>query len=218
MKKLSVLLLALFFASTVAQAAVGVKYGNTTSSQATQVSSTTTSTGPLQVSDIVIQGGPLTYFDGSTLFVDLSTLSGNSTVSGDDIFRGTLYASGHTQQSTVLFSSSTTFQQANLPYALVLKAIGNNATVEASLLPRATPGQETTFEVYAAGPAGTWSIAPDVNATSKVASTGFTKITFNAVGQSATLLYLNDTLGYILKGTGSTGSTNDPTVAASSLN
>ncbi len=86
MKKLYVLLtVALLFAST-AHAAVGVKYGNTSSSQATTVTSTTTSTGPLQVTDINFQGSPTVSFDGATLNIDSSVAAITSgTITGATI-------------------------------------------------------------------------------------------------------------------------------------
>jgi len=139
------------------------------------------------------------------------------TVTGNSKFQGSLFSSGHYTASTVLFSSSTAFRQANLPYAIVLKAIGNQAS-ETSLLPTGLPGQDVQFQIYGAGPAGTWILKPDTAAATPVAAILFTSLTFNAVGQTATMEYLNDTLGWFAKSIGTTASTAAPTLSVPLIN
>lgn len=150
---------------------------------------------------------------GSVGTVDCSNVSATSaTYTGDVTFRSSLLALGRTGNSTVLFSSSTKLIQANIPYALILKAIlGAEPT---TYFPKGTPGQVLVVQIYSVGQSGTWSIAPDLT----VPKTGWTSIQFNAVGQSATFVYLNDTLGWIITATGSTASTADPTITTPTLN
>lgn len=170
----------------------------------------------------VVTEGDVTVGDDLSVGDDMSVTdaiaAASVTTTGDITYRTNLIANGrYGANSTVLFSSSTTFQQAGMPYALVLKAIGNNPTVEVSKLPAGTNGQEVVFRVYACGPAGSWRIDPDSAAATPVKATGWNSITFAGVGQSATFLYLNSTLGWIIKGTGSSGSVALPTVAAASV-
>jgi hypothetical protein len=78
------------------------------------------------------------------------TATGYLYTDGDVTFRTNLISNGrYGSNSTVLFSSSTTLQRSGIPYTLVLKAIGNNPTAEATKLPAGTPGQEVTFLIYA---------------------------------------------------------------------
>lgn len=167
------------------------------------------------------QSGGVGTIDNRIAGITSGTVSGISSFSttGDVVYRTNLYANGrYGAASTVLFSSSTTLQQAGIPYALILKAIGNNPTAEVTTLPAGTTGQEVAIRIYAAGPAGSWKIQPDTAATTPVKSVGFTSLTFNAVGQSAVIGYLNDTLGWYVKNTGTSASSASPTMAAPSLN
>lgn len=152
--------------------------------------------------------------DGTGSSVGGMNATGTIKTAGNVQFQGSLFAAGNRgSASTVLFSSSTTFQLANIPYTYILKAIGNNPTTETSLLPAALPNQEVVLSIYAAGPAGSWTVKPDTAATTPVNSTDFTSIKFSAVGQKATLLYLNDTLGWVIK-----SYAGSPTIVAPSLN
>lgn len=172
----------------------------------------TASAGAVSANTTVTAGTGLTVTTGNA-----AVSSGNLTVSGALTYQTNLIADGmYGPNSTVLFSSSTTLQQANIPYAMILKAIGN-AAEGSTLFPKAKPGQEVVVRVYAAGPAGTWSVKPDSAATSPVQATGWNSVTFNAVGQSATFVYFNDTLGWILKNVSSSAATALPTVAMNSL-
>lgn len=90
-----------------------------------------------------------------------------------------------------------------LTFALVKKAISTTGT-SADTLPNGTPGQMMTILITSAV-SGTWTLTPTT-------ASGIKSVAFNAAGQSASFLYLNDTNGWILLGTGSSGATNDPTV------
>lgn len=113
---------------------------------------------------------------------------------GDLVFRTSLLANGRQAASSVLFSSSTSMGTSNLPYGVIYKSIGNNPTPEVSLLKAGVPGQVATFIILAAGPSGSWRLSPD----SGVAALNWTGITFTATGQSATLLYMDDTIGWFV--------------------
>ena len=117
--------------------------------------------------------------------------------------------------STVLFSSSTAFQNANIPYVYVMKAIGNSPTAEATLLPQASWGRELTIFIYGCGGGSpSWTLTPDAAAASPVGGVKavFNKITFNAIGQFVTLRYVNDTIGWVVLSTGTSASAADPTI------
>lgn len=203
--KLFALLLALLLACSSALAAVGVQEDGTSEGTATDINLSTDLDGSMS-------GGVY------TLTLESALNPTSITASGDVLFRTNLYANGrYGAASTVLFSSSTTLQQASIPYALIMKAIGN-AAGETTWLPAGTPGQEVMIRVYACGPSGTWVVRPDTAAATPVKSVGFTTLTFNAVGQTANLIYLNDSLGWVVKSVGTTGATAAPTIVAPSLN
>lgn len=122
-----------------------------------------------------------------------------------------LLANGRKSFSTVLFSSSTTLTPANLPFCLVLKSIGNNATAENTKLPAGVYGQMISFLVIARGPAGSWVIQPDSAATTPVIATGWNSITLTTVGQNCTLLYVSDPIGWII--ISNTGAVSTPSLA-----
>ncbi len=151
---------------------------------------------------------------GEVLLAILTNSFFCGTYTGDVAFRTNLIANGrYGNASTVLFSSSTAFQQTGIPYAIIYKAIGNAA--ETTLLPQGTPGQEVMFEIYAVGPSGTWKLQPDTGALSPaggVKSIGFDSIQFSTAVTMAKLIYWDDFKGWqLMSWTGS------PTIAVTPL-
>lgn len=135
----------------------------------------------------------------------------NITATGTVTFKSTLVANGRPSASTQVASSSTNLAPSSLPYAVLLKNIGGVGSPDGSgvgtELPNGVDGQMLTILISscAGSNAGTWVVTPN-------RSTGFSKITFGAQGQTATLLYVNDTVGWIISGTGTTASSASPTI------
>ncbi len=152
----------------------------------------------------------------------LGAATGTSlTLSGALTYQTNLVSAGmYGPNSTVLFSSSTALQQANIPYAIILKAIGGSAgnPENATLLPRGKPGQELVIRVYSVVSGSSWQVKSDTAATLPSQSCGWSSVTFNNIGQSAVFIYLNDTLGWMLKSVGSSAAVALPTVVVPSLN
>ena len=98
-------------------------------------------------------------------------------------------------------SSSTPVAAAQLAYAVIQKRIGGagglDETNGGTRLANGTPGQVISLiAIYREG-SGTWIITP-------ATKTGFSTITMDAVGEHATLLYVDDTLGWVLQGSNAT--------------
>lgn len=91
-------------------------------------------------------------------------------------------------------------------FAIVKKAISNFGT-STDVLPNAIPGQMMTIEITADSGAGTWKITPTT-------SYGWASITFTAALQEVSLVYLDDTNGWIMLSTGASAATADPTWVA----
>ena len=107
-------------------------------------------------------------------------------------------------------SSSTFIGAGGLSYSYVAKRIGGGGgldttsgvdsygTFTGSRLPNGIAGQLITFYITACQSGGTWALYP-------VNSVTFTRITFSAVAQYATLLYVSDAVGWV--GTNYSGAT-----------
>lgn len=112
---------------------------------------------------------------GTAITTDGSTVSFNLLLAGveDDI-------------STSINSSTNNIT--DVGYAIIFKDIPSGNT--AGSMVNGIPGQTITIQITAdAG--GTWSLAP-------LTRTGYAHLDFNDVGDLATLLYVNDTIGWIV--------------------
>ena len=133
---------------------------------------------------------------GTTPALNIDT-SANVTITNDVTFRTSLVATGRVSASTVVASSVTNLAPANLPYCLLRKGIGFVAG-EATTLPNGTSGQVLSIMIIGReGGSGTWIVTPTT-------SGGWTSLTFDAVGGHATLLYVNDLVGWIIQATNAT--------------
>ena len=121
--------------------------------------------------------------------------SANVTVTNDVTFRASLLAMGRVSASSSLASSSTSIGSSSCPYAVVRKFLSSGA--EATTLPNGIAGQVLTLVVVRSG-GGVWTVTPSQ-------STIITSFTMTAEDDMIALLYLNDTLGWIVLG--SEGST-----------
>ncbi len=93
-----------------------------------------------------------------------------------------------------------------LTYAIVKKAISNVGT-STDTLANGTPGQMLTLFITSDTGSGTWRVTPTT-------SYGWSQVTFTAALQGLSLLYLDDTNGWMIISTYSSGSTAAPTVVA----
>jgi hypothetical protein len=187
MKKIFTFILALLMTMPLCApsfASVGVKDDGTMKGAAT---------------DIDFVGGASDTFDGSKYTLDISQPS-SITTAGDVTFRSTLTSLGRISASSSLASSSTSVGSTNVPYAIIRKFLGAGA--EATTLPNGVSGQVLNITVVVSA-GGVWTITPGN-------SRLITSWTMTAADDSITLLYLNDTLGWIVIGAeGSTAITYD---------
>lgn len=119
----------------------------------------------------------------------------NVVASGDITFNSALLALGRVGGASSISSSSTFLSTGAYPYSFVSKRVGVSGSPDSSnggtILHNGYKGQVITFLVTALISGGTWIITPDTK-------TGFSKVTFDAVGDSLSLLYLDDTSGWIV--------------------
>lgn len=76
-------------------------------------------------------------------------------------------------------------------YNYIEKHIASDPAFNAGTLPDGSRGQVLTIQVVEVQGSGTWTLTPDT-------ATGFTSLIFEAVGDLVTLLYVDDTTGWIV--------------------
>lgn len=134
-----------------------------------------------QATDIDFDSGGFTQtFDGST----------------DKVTYGAgLLATGRIGGASTMSSSSTYLGSGGIAYSYVEKRVGGGGGLDSTgigtSLPNGTVGQIITFVITALQTSGTWVVTP-------VTSNAFTSLTFTAVGSTATLLYVNSTVGWVV--------------------
>ena len=118
----------------------------------------------------------------------------NVVASGYVNFQTNLVAMGRIGGASTASSSSTSISAAALTFSVWLKHVGGGAGLDTTgvgtVLPNGTDGQTLTVLVQGLQGTGSWDITPDTK-------TGFTSLTCDAVGEFATLVYVNDTVGWI---------------------
>jgi len=117
----------------------------------------------------------LTEFDGSTV---------------------TLYANGYKDGVTTNVSTESNLTSAALAYGFVKVVIGSSRNVS---IGDGTAGQMMTFIVTTAG-GGTFTITDDYVASGAVTKTGWDDIALTELNDSVTLLYVDDTYGWVIVG------------------
>lgn len=127
-----------------------------------------------------IQGG-LSTFDGST---------------------ATLFSSGYKDGVTTNVSQESHLTAAALAYGVINRTALDNTVDYKVTLANGTPGQMVTIMLTAVT-SGTWTITDDgvdgVTAAALI-KTGWDDIKFDAALDSVTLLYVDDTIGWIIIG------------------
>lgn len=122
-------------------------------------------------------------------------------ITGDLTFQSTLLATGRTNAASTLASSSTALLPSSLPYVVMLKSVGGAGgldTTPGTTLIDGTPGQVLVLVIKALMTSGTWKVTPET-------STGWTYVTLDTQGDTVSLLYVDDTIGWII--TGNSGAT-----------
>lgn len=128
------------------------------------------------VADIQVSGVSADSYDGNTV---------------------TLFSSGHKAGVTTNVSTESNLTSAALAYGVVKVEIGSTRYVA---LADGADGQMITFIVSVAG-GGNFVITNDkVASTNTMATTGWDDITLETVNDCVTLLYLDDTYGWIIVG------------------
>ena len=124
--------------------------------------------------------GQKTTFDGSTV---------------------TVLANGHKEGVTTRVSQESNLTSAALAFGTILIAdTGSGVTSRSISIANGTPGQMVTIILQAATGVATLFITDDGVAHTAMTNTGWDDIAFNAANDSVTLLYLDDTYGWIIIG------------------
>lgn len=129
--------------------------------------------------------------DGNVKTVDATA---GPTMTGDVTFRTNLLAVGRINDYSTIASSSSAILPSSLPYSVVLKYVGAAVSVDndpGTTLPNGTPGKVLVLKVVALLSGGTWVVKPTT-------SLSVTSITFDTIGDFVTLLYVDDTMGWIV--------------------
>lgn len=126
------------------------------------------------------------------------SVSASPTFTGDVTFRSTLIANGRVNGVSSFASSTTAILPSSLPFTIIRKYVSGASGLDVtpgSTLTNGTPGQVLVLQVVGLMAGGSWTVTP-------VTATGFTSLTLDTRGDSMTLLYLNDTLGWIVTANG----------------
>lgn len=146
---------------------------------------------------VAVDNGTQTYFSDSTT---LNFSSDGFTVTSDGstatiTYGAGLLATGRKGGASTMSSSSTYLGSGGIAYSYVEKRVGGGGGLDGqgigTSLPNGTAGQIITFVITALQTSGTWVVTP-------VTSSAFTSLTFTAVGSTATLLYVNSTVGWVV--------------------
>jgi hypothetical protein len=137
----------------------------------------------------------LDFDDGFTVTVDENEAEVDIDRTGDWLFQTYLYAMGRGNAASSLASSATNIDAWSVPYVFIRKSIGGDSGLDetdgGTRLPNGYDGQVIVFYIGSCMTDGSWIVTP-------VTRTGFDYITFDAVGETVTLLYVNDTIGWII--------------------
>lgn len=135
-------------------------------------------TGAAADINLIYPTGTAYTYDGGT--VSIPTVSDTMFVTGTGNGGATSMASNETAVP--------------VSYAFVRKAIANDSAFDAGTLANGEPGQILSIYITSlSGGSRTYTVTPTTK-------TGFTSIAFNAVADQATLLYVDDTSGWVIIG------------------
>lgn len=132
---------------------------------------------------------------GEAAVIDLITNGGTVDQNGSDfkipVIGQNMIAAGIANGGA---TSMTTAQLAvPIGYGYIRKAISADAAFSAGTMADGTPGQIITIHITERNGSGTFVLTPTTK-------TGFTSITFDAVGEIASFWFVNTTTGWVLLG------------------
>jgi len=132
-------------------------------------------------------------YDSSTDTVKAMDAS-NPAVAGDVTFRTSLLAAGRVNAASTVASSSTQLAPSSLPYVVLRKYAGGNNSLDetdgGTRLQNGTSGQVLVLILQEVDTDGSWIVTPETSLT-------ISSLTFDAQGETTTLLYVDDTIGWI---------------------
>jgi len=118
----------------------------------------------------------------------------NPAVAGDVTFRTSLLAAGRVNAASTVASSSTQLAPSSLPYVVLRKYAGGNNSLDetdgGTRLQNGTSGQVLVLILQEVDTDGSWIVTPETSLT-------ISSLTFDAQGETTTLLYVDDTIGWI---------------------
>jgi hypothetical protein len=112
----------------------------------------------------------------------------------------TIFSNGHRSGVTANVSSESNLLAAALAYGLIVKATVGTSGGEYVSLADGTPGQMVTITLTDYNDTDAFIITDDKVAGGTMTKTGWDDITFNSDLDSITLLWLDDTYGWIIVG------------------
>jgi len=127
---------------------------------------------------------------------------GQNKWSGPVYFWSTIVASGHKAGVTTNVSTESNLTSAALGYGMIRKTM-DSPTNQNRTLANGVKGQMVTIQLIAKA-AGNFVITKTGAAASAMTMTGWTSITFDTVLDSVTLLWLDDTYGWVIVGNAGT--------------
>jgi len=150
--------------------------------------------GELESMTVTASGDKVPVYDSST--DDVKAMDANNpAIAGDQTFRTSLLAMGRVNAASSAASSSTNLAPSTLPYVVLRKYIGGNSGLDetdgGTRLPNGIPGQVLVLIAMDVDTNGSWIVTP-------VTSLTVTTLTFDAAGETTTLLYVDDTIGWTI--------------------
>ena len=124
--------------------------------------------------------------------------AGDPAVAGNLIFQTTIFASGHDNGATTMASQASNIDAAHVAFGLVQKTM-DDPSDQTHTIADGVPGQEITLTLIAKA-AGNWVISEGGAASGAITNTGWASITLDTALDSITLLWLDDTRGWIITG------------------
>jgi hypothetical protein len=149
----------------------------------------------LETATTVESGDYTVVYDASTDSVKKVDANSPAAISGDVTFRATLLAAGRTNAASSAASSSTDLAPSSLPYVVLRKYIGGASGLDetdgGTRLQNGTNGQILVLQAMDVDAGGSWIVTPRT-------SVQLTTLTFDAAGETATLMFVDSTIGWLL--------------------
>ena len=122
-------------------------------------------------------------------------IDGSITATGSMKFKSNFFASGHDDGATNMASGASHISSAWLAFGMIIKDEIDAPSDQTRSIANGTVGQMVTIQLTTKTNSN-WIIGAD----GPIVTTGWTTITFDTSGDSITLLWLDDTRGWIIIG------------------